>query len=154
MHCAIGECPTLRRQLKDGQALVDVRGRADELRAALTSECERQNGLTASLIVFCTDRRGMLVDVATVVTGACDNIINVHADIFTPQGDAAFKYEVTVRSRAQLEELMQALASVPDVTKVEPQGFKAVRKFRIATLCFMLLASYLPHALCADWFNV
>ena len=45
VHCAIGECPTLRRQLKDGQALVDMRGRTDELRAALTQQCERQNGL-------------------------------------------------------------------------------------------------------------
>ena len=59
----------------------------------------------------------MLVDVATAVTGLVNNILNVHTEI-TPGGTGAFKYEVTVQSRAQLEELMEAVRAVPDVIRV------------------------------------
>ena len=78
----------------------------------------RDRGLSASVIIFCTDRKGMLVDVATVVTSYANNIMNVQTDIYTPGGTSAFKYTVTVESLRQLEELMDAVQQVPDVTRV------------------------------------
>ena len=91
---------------------------AATFKEAIEAQCERDNGLSASIIVFCTDRRGMLIDVATAVTAGVDNIINVHSDVFEAGGKSAFKYEVMVKDRMQLEALIESVASVPDVTKV------------------------------------
>ena len=52
----------------------------------------RGMGFRTSITVFCTDRRGMLMDVASVVTEGATNIINVHSEIFTPGGESAFRY--------------------------------------------------------------
>ena len=118
IHCALGECPTLRKELEAGRRLVaNARECAHEFHKVLYEQCEREGGLTASIIIFCADRKGMLVDVATAVTGLVNNILNVHTEI-TPGGTGAFKYEVTVQSRAQLEELMEAVRAVPDVIRV------------------------------------
>lgn len=58
------------------------------------------------------------MDVATVVTDEATNIVNVHSEIFTPGGESAFKYAVMVQNRTQMENLMEAVRRVPDVTKV------------------------------------
>jgi len=78
----------------------------------------RGMGFRTSITVFCTDRRGMLMDVASVVTEGATNIINVHSEIFTPGGESAFRYAVTVQNRTQLETLFAALEQVPDVSRV------------------------------------
>ena len=84
--------------------------------AASSTEAEE---LTASLEVFCTDRKGMLVDVASVVTEGVINVLGVHSEIFEAGGKSVFKYEVVVKDRSQLEKLLEELRSVPDVTRVD-----------------------------------
>ena len=70
----------------------------------------------------------MLVEVAAVVTEGVTNILHVHSDIFAEGGESAFKYDVIVQNRSQLESLMTELRSVPDVSRVirgkdyEPQA--------------------------------
>ena len=75
-------------------------------------------GYHASIVVFCKDRRGMLMDVASVVTNEATNIVNVNSEIFNAGGKSAFKYSVMVQNRTQLENLMEAVRRVPDVTEV------------------------------------
>ena len=116
-----GECPELLQELERGRRLVaNPAERAAEFHEALDRHrvSARDRGLSASVIVFCTDRKGMLVDVATVVTSHANNIMNVQTDVYTPGGTSAFKYTVTVESRQQLEELIGAVQQVPDVTRV------------------------------------
>jgi len=119
VHCAFGECPTLAKELESGGlTLVDAATHRDAFREALEAKSEPQMGFHASVVVFCKDRRGMLMDVATVVTDEATNIVNVNSEIFTPRGESAFKYSVMVQDRKQLEALMEAVRQVPDVTKV------------------------------------
>ena len=110
------DCRTLRSQVEGGFHIVESNERA--FTEMLRSHSERARGLSASIIVFCTDRRGMLIDVATAVTEGAENIINVHSDVFVTGGKSAFKYEVMVRDSEQLQQLIDAVSSVPDVTKV------------------------------------
>jgi len=118
IHCAFGECPSLQDQLKrEGYRLVDAAGQRDAFHTVLREQCARSHGLNASFVVTCTDRRGMLVDVASVVTEGVTNILNVYSEIFSTGGKSAFKYEVIVQNRTQLETLMERLREVPDVTK-------------------------------------
>ena len=46
------------------------------------------------------------------------NILNVYSEIFASGGNSAFKFEVMVQNRTQLEALMHDLRQVPDVSKV------------------------------------
>ena len=123
VHCT-SECPTLASELEAGEKrLVDPALHQDAFLSAFdasTAAAGRapEMGFHASLVVYCIDRRGMLMDVATVVTEEATNIINVHSEIYTPGGESAFKYSVMVQNRTQLEALMRAVAKVPDVTRV------------------------------------
>ena len=119
VHCAFGECPTLAKELETGDfTLVDAATHRHAFRQALEAKSEPQMGYHASIVVFCKDRRGMLMDVASVVTDEATNIVNVNSEIFTPRGRSAFKYSVMVQNRTQLEKLMEAVRRVPDVTEV------------------------------------
>ena len=131
IHRAVGRCATLQTQLdQKGYRLVDPHGQSrlvdahgqsgqrEAFRAALDAQCESDNGLPASLVVFCADRRGMLVDVASVVTDGVTNILNVHSEIFDKGGKSCLRYDVTVQDRQQLEVVMKAVREVPDVSDV------------------------------------
>ena len=113
------ECPTLQKQLQNQgyRAVADEQQAA--LYAALDEQRARDRGLSASLVIYCTDRRGMLVDVASVVTEGVTNILNVHSEIFEQGGKAAFRYDIIVQDRAQIEAVMAAVRKVPDVSSVE-----------------------------------
>ena len=52
-------------------------------------------------------RRGMLVDVSTVVTGAACNILDVMSETRANAGggEAAFQYTVQLEDKARLEEM-------------------------------------------------
>ena len=60
----------------------------DDLARGDLAEDARGGELSASLVIICTDRRGMLVDVASVVTEGVTNILSVHTDIFVSGGRA------------------------------------------------------------------
>ena len=120
IHCASGECERLRNMLeKDGQTLIHAdSGQSAAFREALDVSCTREGGLSAWIVVECNDRKGMILDVATVVTAVATNIINVQSKIYKRSGRSALKYEVSVQNRPQLEELIAAVAQVTDVTRV------------------------------------
>jgi|EP00900_Chrysochromulina_parva_P012872 GTP pyrophosphokinase len=119
IHCAFGECPSLAKELDSGElTLVDAAAHRQAFRQAMDTASKPEMGYHASIVVFCKDRRGMLMDVASVVTNEATNIVNVNSEIFNAGGKSAFKYSVMVQNRTQLENLMEAVRRVPDVTEV------------------------------------
>jgi len=131
-------CPTFHLEVQSGaMRVVDAQLHSDVLHAAMVDQLSsradgtisREMGFRTSISVFCTDRRGMLMDVATVVTAEASNIINVHSEIFDSGGESVFRYAVTVQNRAQLESLIAALERVPDVSRVE-RGKRIHRRIR------------------------
>jgi len=120
-------CATLRRQLgREGQERFDAvasgsgRDTAGVLQQAMAKLCAETGatGVGCTIVVCCRDRKGMLLDVSTAVTHAASNIINVHSEIFVPGAESAFQYKVTLHSIEQLERLVAAVRTVPDVTRV------------------------------------
>ena len=63
----------------------------------------------------------MVIDDENVqdVTEGVTNILNVHSEIFEQGGKAAFRYDIIVQDRAQIEAVMAAVRKVPDVSSVE-----------------------------------
>ena len=81
-------------------------GRERALEQALldaVSSSTNERGLVSQIVVFCRDRRGMLLDVSTAVTDEAENIIDVHSETLDASGggEAAFQYSVHVRDAAQ-----------------------------------------------------
>ena len=127
-------CPALRKQVEvegfdpfqateAGEAGEATGGQAEATDAALQKAigdlCDASGtGLGCTLVVCCRDRKGMLLDVSTAVTHEASNIMNVHSEIFVPGAESAFQYKVTLHSVAQLQRLVAAVSSVPDVTRV------------------------------------
>ncbi len=71
VHRQGAECRALNEELSEGRRL--VRG-AGELASGLQPESE------ASIVIFGRDRRGMLVDVSTVVSTVASNILDVSSE--------------------------------------------------------------------------
>ena len=70
-----------------------------------------------SIVVFCTDRRGMLLDLSSIVTQEASNIVDVHSETIPP--DSAFQYTVELKDVEQLRALMgRLLRDVDGVQRV------------------------------------
>ena len=113
------ECSALQRNLNDGHTRLSSGETAAPLEALLASHRERQPyGFQTAIVVFVKDRRGILLDVSTVVTQQAENIVHVHSETLTPGGEAAFGYTVHVQNVQQLEQLIHAVSQVDSVVTV------------------------------------
>ena len=123
IHCD-PRCRALHRALRSGGVRVDAASHAALFIEALDRARVPGRGFRTNIVIYCTDRRGMLMDVATAVTAETTDIINVRTtsvggnERLEEGGDAAFNYDVMVQDRAQLEALIAAVERVPNVTRV------------------------------------
>ena len=69
---------------QEGRQLVEP----EELAAALQQQADllrgKPLGSEVSMVVFCRDQRGMLVDVSSAVTAGATNILDVHTETRVP----------------------------------------------------------------------
>lgn len=116
LHRADCECRALQRQLAvEGRSLIQGAHAQEMLSLALE---QHDLGLLAQIVVFCKDRRGILLDVSSVVTAEACNIMDVHSETLTPGKEAAFQYTVHVQDAQQLRKLVEAVRHVTGVVRV------------------------------------
>ena len=92
----------------------------------------RRVGSEASVVIFCRDRRGMLVDVSTVVTGAAYNILDVNSETHAAGGMAAFQYTVQLEDTAHLEAMVGQILQLTGVTRVLRSSLRELKRERSA----------------------
>ena len=129
LHRANCECLALRRQMAAGERLIRPTPALTEqyrakLDAALSpfspdgSYSTRRNVYTTKVIVFTTDRPGLLLAVSSVVTAESLNILDVHSKTWEVGVGSAFQYKVLIADVEQLERLIVSLESLDDVVRV------------------------------------
>eukprot|EP00965_Chrysotila_dentata_P101698 3357704-Pleurochrysis_carterae.AAC.1 len=127
VHRADAQCRVLQRQLALGACTL-LRGDQAQpvLRSALAHESADDEALghLCRIVVFCKDRRGILLDVSTVVTDKACNIMDVHSETLTPGREAAFQYTVHLQDAGQLAQLLEAVAKVPGVVRVRRENLE------------------------------
>ena len=121
--------PSLARSVALEQALLDA-----------VSSSTNEQGLVSQIVVFCRDRRGMLLDVSTAVTDEAENIIDVHSETLDASGggEAAFQYSVHVRDAAQLDALQRAVQKVDSVVHVARGNMAEMQRTRGKTAFWSL----------------
>ena len=121
--------PSLARSVALEQALLDA-----------VSSSTNERGLVSQIVVFCRDRRGMLLDVSTAVTDEAENIIDVHSETLDASGggEAAFQYSVHVRDAAQLDALQRAVRKVDSVVHVARGNMAEMQRTRGKTAFWSL----------------
>ena len=104
------------------------------------SSSTNERGLVSQIVVFCRDRRGMLLDVSTAVTDEAENIIDVHSETLDASGggEAAFQYSVHVRDAAQLDALQRAVRKVDSVVHVARGNMAEMQRTRGKTAFWSL----------------
>ena len=120
---------SLSRSVALEQALLDA-----------VSSSTNERGLVSQIVVFCRDRRGMLLDVSTAVTDEAENIIDVHSETLDASGggEAAFQYSVHVRDAAQLDALQRAVRKVDSVVHVARGNMAEMQRTRGKTAFWSL----------------
>ena len=116
VHRAGCDCRELHAALVRGCELVRS---APQLAAALEADegvdtSGRRVGSEASVVIFCRDRRGMLVDLSTVVTAVAWNILDVASETRAGGGEAAFQYTVQLEDKVRLGQMILGPAPDPD----------------------------------------
>jgi len=96
-------------------------------------------GYEAQISVFCEDRRGMMMDVASVCTDVASNIVDVHSETRDGGGAAVFQFTVQLHDAAQLARLVGEMVGVPSVTRVVRSSMKELKRDR-STRAFWALA--------------
>ena len=129
LHRANCECLSLRRSMASGERLIRPTPALTEqyrakLDAALSpfspdgSHSTRRSVYTTKVIVFTTDRPGLLLAVSSVVTAESLNILDVHSKTWEGGVGSAFQYKVLISDVPQLERLIVSLESLDDVVRV------------------------------------
>jgi (p)ppGpp synthase/HD superfamily hydrolase len=143
VHRAGCDCRELTRQLGGGRSLATGEDASVALEQALldaVSSSTNERGLVSQIVVFCRDRRGMLLDVSTAVTDEAENIIDVHSETLDASGggEAAFQYSVHVRDAAQLDALQRAVRKVDSVVHVARGNMAEMQRTRGKTAFWSL----------------
>ena len=129
LHRANCECLDLRRELAAGERLIRptpalTEQYREKLDAALRpfhpdgSGSARRDVYTTKVIVFTTDRPGLLLAISAVVTEQTVNILDVHSKTWEVGLGSAFQYKVLITDVAMLERLTAALEALDDVVRV------------------------------------
>jgi GTP diphosphokinase / guanosine-3',5'-bis(diphosphate) 3'-diphosphatase len=102
------DCITLKKQRVDVEQLIDVEWAHDV-----------QGVFDAGIRLLVADRRGLLADLATAISGAEANIDNVSME--RPDGGEvlAMFFSVQVRDRRHLADVIRALKRIADVRRVQ-----------------------------------
>ena len=106
-----------------------------ELSAALAELQETDTegaavGFEAQISVFCEDRRGMMMDVASVCTDVASNIVDVHSETRDGGGAACLTFTVQLHDAALLARLVGEMVGVPSVTRVVRSSMKELKRDR------------------------
>ena len=129
LHRANCECLALRRQMAAGERLIRptpalTEQYREKLDAALKpfspvgDVSRRRDVYTTKVIVFTSDRPGLLLSVSSVVTSETLNILDVHSKTWEVGLGSAFQYKVLISSVEQLESLIASLEALDDVVRV------------------------------------
>ena len=130
LHRANCGCLTLRRQMAAGERLIRptpalTEQYREKLDAALSpftpnggTPSSRRDVYTTKVIVFTTDRPGLLLAVSAVVTAESLNILDVHSKTWEVGVGSAFQYKVLIADVEQLERLIASLEAMEDVVRV------------------------------------
>ena len=130
LHRANCGCLTLRRQMAAGERLIRptpalTEQYREKLDAALSpftpnggTPSSRRDVYTTKVIVFTTDRPGLLLAVSAVVTAESLNILDVHSKTWEVGVGSAFQYKVLIADVEQLERLTASLEAMEDVVRV------------------------------------
>jgi len=111
-------CSTLRRQLAAGQqTLLAKHAQGGLLRRVLKAHLTPEM-MSAKIVVLTRDRPGILLAVSSVVTAHTVNIVDVHSETQAVGLASAFQYNVHLASMEQLDELVLAVRTLPDVVDV------------------------------------
>ena len=99
----------------------------------------RTAGLVSQIVVFCRDRRGMLLDVSTAaVTDEAENIIDVHSETLDASGRRGrLQYSVHVRDAARAR-AQRAVRKVDSVVHVARGNMAEMRRTRGKTAFWSL----------------
>ena len=129
LHRAACECLDLRRELAQGERLIRpspalTEQYRDKLDAALRpfsadgSGADDVQTYTTKVVVFTTDRPGLLLAVSGVVTSAVRNILEVQLKTWEVGLGCAFQYKVLIDDVPMLTKLMKELEELDDVVRV------------------------------------
>ena len=129
LHRAACECLDLRRELAQGERLIRpspslTEQYRDKLDAALRPFSADGSGsddvqtYTTKVVVFTTDRPGLLLAVSGVVTSAVRNILEVQLKTWEVGLGCAFQYKVLIDDVPMLTKLMNELEELDDVVRV------------------------------------
>ena len=132
MHRRGCDCHQLHAELVRGRQLVRSVPQLAQVLQQDVDTSGRRVGSEASVVIFCRDRRGMLVDVSTVVTGAAYNILDVNSETHATGGMAAFQYTVQLEDTAHLEAMVGQILQLTGVTSVLRSSLRELKRERSA----------------------
>ena len=123
LHRAASECLAMRRDLAAGERLVRPTAALEEKYRKKFDDALRPRAppggtdevLATKIIVFTTDRTGLLLTISSVVTLNTVNIVNVRSETRMVGDASAFCYTVHIASVEMLEALILNLEQLDDV---------------------------------------
>ena len=124
IHRAGTDCAALERQLSDEGHFAIEGDEAQATLAQYADEAMPADGFMTAVVVFCRDRKGMLLALSTVFSESSNNIMDVHSETLNPGVEAAFQFTVHVRDGEHLRALIMEVQTVDGVIKVVRGGME------------------------------